>query len=178
MGSCPPVNLGTFWAVGLRCEAGSGGLIPGSAVEGTVTSTLRVHDSPALRGLPELIKPEVAGEQTLGLISASHQAGHGKGVAELSRAPPGQCQPHGTQQAPPAPQSPSAGSCWGAGSCVPKSSRGHRASLAPKALPARGHVPHHSPSPASPLSRVLLSRQLSWHSSRGCVGTGTGVWGC
>lgn len=143
VGARPPANLGTFWAVGLRCEV--------------------------IRGLREIIKSEVAGERTLGFISASHQAGHGERVAELSRTPARQRPPRGTQQTP-APQSPSA--------CV-----GELAAVSPPAAEGTEHLwhPKHSdmcfatarprrplgPGPCSPGSSPGIPRDDGWAQALG-----------
>lgn len=118
--------------MGLQCRAGSGrGLL--SAMEGTVMLALMVHNSPKIHGLHEIIKSEVDGEWTLGFISASLQAGHGKRAADLSKTLPRQCRRHGTHQAAaPSPQChPAVSLMLGTRSHVPNSRAGPRAPPVP-----------------------------------------------
>lgn len=137
------MNLSRFCAVGLQCEAGSGGaLISGSAMEGAVTFALMVHGSPKIHGLHEIIKSEVAGEWTLCFISAFLQAGHGWQSSPKHHS--GSADP----VAPISPQHrcPSAGLPshlhWGARTHIPNSSTWEREHLqCPECSPACGtHV--------------------------------------
>lgn len=140
---------------GFAVQGWKGALVLGSAVEGTVTFALMVCNSPKIRGLHEIIKSEVAGEQTLCFISASLQAGHGERVAELSKMLPRQCQPHGTHQAPaPSHQCSSAGLLMlGSQELRPQQQRrGERASLVPRALPSLWDTCHAMTRPQHPLS--------------------------
>lgn len=128
--------------MGLHCRAGSGrGLL--SAMEGTVTFALMVHDSPKIHGLHEIIKTEVAEEWTLGFISASLQAGHGKREADLSKTHSDSAD----ATAPVRPQHPRPSatllchSCWAQGATSPRAEQGQEHLQCPELSPACGtHV--------------------------------------
>lgn len=143
---------------------GGRALVLGSAVKGTVTFAPMIHDSPKIHGLHEIIKSEVTGEQPFCFISASLQAGHGERVANPFKMPLGQCQHSGTHQDPaPSPQCPSDRSLTRGSQelCPQQQHRGESISGAQSTPQPVGHVSHHNPSPASPLTLVLLSRHSS-----------------